>query len=139
MQQDNGGSQLSVGAQIKAFVGEIGAFTKIMFTICTLVYLIFNLIVVQVRKLKEPEFTSVALCPAAVMDAGQVYRFFTAEVVHGSAAHILSNMVMFLIWGTSLEKHYGTAFYASINLALCILSNLLTVAVNFLVAYTFPI
>ena len=45
---------------------------------------------------------------------------------------------MFLIWGTSLEKHYGTAFYASINLALCVISNLLTVGINFLVAYTFP-
>ena len=42
---------------------------------------------------------------------------------------------MFLVWGTELEKHYGTLFYAAINLQLCLLSNLMTIGVTLFQTY----
>ena len=74
-----------------------------MFIINVASFLIFNAYW-KLYKKEEQNFEQVALCPTAILDEGQWYRFITSEVTHGSIGHILMNMSMFLVWGTQLEK-----------------------------------
>jgi membrane associated rhomboid family serine protease len=56
---------------------------------------------------------------------------FTSEITHGGIAHIASNMIMFLVWGPILEKHFGTLLYAFLNFLIGILSNLMTIGLQY--------
>jgi hypothetical protein len=44
-------------------------------------------------------------------------------------------MGIFLVWGMEIERTYGTAFYASLNIMIGTLSNLMSLAIQFFVAY----
>jgi membrane associated rhomboid family serine protease len=59
-------------------------------------------------------------------------------MTHGNISHLLSNMVCLMIWGTQLENYYGTFFYAFLNLVISILSNFITISIQFFRAYYMP-
>ena len=122
--------------QVKRFWCNIGVFTKFMFLINLFSFIIQNGVMAYMfNETKEPNFDPVALCVTGVIDENQWYRLFSSEITHGSLGHILANMSMFLVWGTELEKHYGTLFYAAINLQLCLLSNLMSMGVSLFQTY----
>ena len=47
-------------------------------------------------------------------------------------------MAVLLVWGAKLEKEYGTLFYASLNLWIGLLSNLMNTGTLFGLAYWAP-
>ena len=51
----------------------------------------------------------IALCAKAndLIRAGQIWRFLTPALVHGSLAHIGFNMYALFSFGTGLERHFG--------------------------------
>ena len=111
---------------MKDFWTSIGIFTKVVLFINVLSYMVQNLIIAKlVNKADEPNFNKVALCPTAVIDEGQWYRLMTSELTHGNLSHILCNMCIFMVWGNDLEKHYGTMFYATLNVMLGFTSNVM--------------
>ena len=79
---------------------------------------------------KENEvFEKIALCPTGVIDANQWYRFLTSEITHGSVGHIMCNMGIFLVWGMDIERTYGTAYYAALNVMIGTLSNFMSIGI----------
>mmetsp|Transcript_982 Transcript_982/g.1763 ORF Transcript_982/g.1763 Transcript_982/m.1763 type:complete len:306 (+) Transcript_982:2-919(+) len=124
--------------QLGNFWRSIGIFTKVTSLVCIVSFGVQNALMPWVRGKDEPDFEKVALCPAAVIDEYQWFRLVTSEVTHGSLAHILCNMVMFLLWGVDLEKYFGTLFYMCLNLAIGLLSNLINCYVAVFQAYYVP-
>ena len=72
------------------------------------------------------------------MDLHQFYRLVTSEFTHGNLGHIVMNMLCFLMFGRTMEKLYGTAYYACINIFLGLVSNLISLALNYFMAYSLP-
>ena len=128
---------MDFGEQIKNFWENIGIFTKVMFLVNLFAFILQNGIDRLIYK-REPFFEHIALCPTGVLDEQQWYRLFSSEITHGSIGHILMNMCMFLVWGTNLEKYYGTIFYTFLNVWISILSNLLTLGVVLIQTYYVP-
>ncbi len=87
---------------------------------------IVNILVYAYQATTSYEQINAAICLAPVQDGHQFYRIFTSEFTHGNPAHILMNMTTLLAFGVSVEKMYGTAFYAMLNFWLMVLSNGLT-------------
>lgn len=83
-------------------------------------------------------FAPMALCPINVIGKNEWYRLFTSEITHGSLQHILSNMVVFILWGTGLEQHFGTILYAVLNLVIGIISNLISLGLQYGLADYMP-
>ena len=57
----------------------------------------------------------------SIVSAHQYYRFVTAAFSHQGVAHILFNMCALAVFSTSLEKTYGTLFFAMVNIWILIL------------------
>ena len=58
----------------------------------------------------------------SIVGANQYYRIITAAFSHQGIAHILFNMCALAVFSVSLEKAYGTCFFAALNmwiLAVC--------------------
>ena len=58
----------------------------------------------------------------SIVGAHQFYRIITAAFSHQGIAHILFNMCALAVFSVSLEKAYGTCFFAAVNmwiLAVC--------------------
>ena len=128
---------MDFGEQIKKFWQDIGIFTKVIFIVNLASFTVQNAVDRLYYK-RDPFFEKIALCPTGVLDENQWYRFLTSEITHGSVGHILTNMCMFLVWGTNLEKHYGTIFYAFLNVWISILSNLMSLGVILIQTYWVP-
>ena len=135
----NQSSSTDTCQQIKDFWRSIGFFTKLTLVVNLISYLVTNVALAYGKHGGKADFDDISLCPAAVIDSGQYYRLFTSEITHGSPGHIMFNMVTFMLWGTDLEKYYGTAFYASVNVVIGIISNFLTIGIQFAQAYYFPV
>ncbi len=52
--------------------------------------------------------TYLGLLPAAVVEAGWVWQLFTYMFLHGTIGHILFNMLALWMFGTELERMWGT-------------------------------
>lgn len=81
----------------------------------------------------------VGLSVSSIIDAFQVYRFITSAFTHGGILHILSNMCYMLLLGISVENHYGTIFYAILNLFICLLGGTLSIIFYLFLIYVWPI
>ena len=50
----------------------------------------------------------------ALIRAGQVWRFLTPVLLHGSIPHILFNMYALIAFGSGLERHFGHARFLAL-------------------------
>ncbi len=65
---------------------------------------------------------------AAVFGRGEAWRVFTAMAVHGSAAHLASNALLFLVFGWMLRDYFGLAAFPLLSMIAGAGANLATVA-----------
>jgi membrane associated rhomboid family serine protease len=73
------------------------------------------------------------------MDSYQFYRYVTSEFSHGSLTHIISNMLILLVYGWEIESTYGTLFYAALHFMLMVLSNTLNLVIVWFLVFVWPI
>ncbi|EFJ40799.1 hypothetical protein VOLCADRAFT_99376 [Volvox carteri f. nagariensis] len=78
--------------------------------------------------------TAVSLVPHAVLYDYQVYRFFTAVLVHGGLLHVTFNMLAFVPIGASLERAAGTWQLLHFMLLSCFLEGVIYAVVSGLLA-----
>ena len=56
---------------------------------------------------------------------GEIWRLFTPAFIHFGAAHMIFNMLAWLMLGRPIEHRYGTLYFAGLVLAVALVSNLL--------------
>jgi rhomboid protease GluP len=64
------------------------------------------------------------------ISGGEVWRVFTANWIHVSPPHILSNMVVLLVWGTAVEQRIGSTRFAVFYLASGLGGSIASVLIN---------
>ena len=64
-------------------------------------------------------------------------RFFLAPIYHGSDFHLYYNMASFMWKAISMERHYGTAYFAYMMAVFTALTNILYLCINYLLAELF--
>jgi len=74
-----------------------------------------------------------ALAPS--WEVSNIPRMFSYVLMHGSFAHLLGNLSIFLLIGPILEEKYGSWMY----LAMCVLTAVITAVLNVLFTNTFLI
>ncbi|GIL85391.1 hypothetical protein Vretimale_10660 [Volvox reticuliferus] len=76
----------------------------------------------------------VSLVPQAVLYDFQVYRIFTAVLIHGGLLHVTFNMLAFVPMGASLERAVGSLQLLYFMVLSCLLEGILYVALSVLLA-----
>ena len=102
-----------------------------MFAINLISFIVQNLIIAYAWGDGSLKFEDVAMCPVNVIGKNQWYRLVTSEITHGGFTHIASNMIIFLVWGPVLERHFGTILYAILNVFIGFISNLMTLGIQY--------
>jgi membrane associated rhomboid family serine protease len=94
--------------------------TKTIIVLSALVYLaqLFNASLVQ-------DFSVIA---EKVVKDGQIYRLFTAALLHGDILHIAGNMWFLWVFGKSVEDKIGWKMYAAFYCAAAVISSALYIA-----------
>jgi membrane associated rhomboid family serine protease len=66
-------------------------------------------------------FAKTGFCVGPVELNNQFYRVISSAFSHANPSHIIFNMCSLIYSGYLLEGHYGTWFYASLHLWICII------------------
>ena len=75
----------------------------------------------------------------AIVDSHQYYRILSSVLSHQGLAHILFNMCWMAIFGYTIEKRFGTLFFAVINIWMMLISNGLHILYIYLRVYVLPV
>jgi rhomboid domain-containing protein 1 len=84
------------------------------------------------------DLTQFGQCMTAVVEGGQLYRVATSEFTHGGVGHILFNASAMLVFGMTVEKHYGSFLFLFLNLWLGLLSSGLQLGFEYAMVYAVP-
>ena len=74
-----------------------------------------------------------ALILAPIQKDKQYYRLLSSELTHGNFAHLLFNSTTLWLVGIDLERRYGTAFFAALNVMIGLLSDSMLLTFEWLV------
>ena len=113
-----GREEVNVSKQLKEFWKKVGLFTRICF--------IINVSVYFYQLLTKSDLKQSAICLGPIYDSFQFYRIISSEFTHANPAHIVFNMSGLLLFGVNVENTYGSAFYFAINVALIVISTLIS-------------
>jgi membrane associated rhomboid family serine protease len=80
----------------------------------------------------RPIIVLFGLVPAAVVEEFRVWQVVTYMFLHGGLFHILFNMLALWMFGTELERAWGTRFFLRYYFVTGIGAGLLTIALGFL-------
>jgi len=72
------------------------------------------------------------LVPAAIIQQGWIWQVFTYMFLHGTIGHIFFNMLALWMFGTELERLWGTRFFLKYYFATGIAAGVATIAVSLL-------
>ena len=91
-------------SSLENFIRDIGMFSKIIIVTCVALF------IMQTVHFKEMSIQDTSLNYYKVVDEKQYFRIFSAAFTHIGFIHILFNMCWTAVFGTTLEKKYGTIF-----------------------------
>ena len=75
----------------------------------------------------------------AIVESHQYYRILSSTLSHQGVAHILFNMCWMAIFGYTIEKRFGTLFFAVINIWIMFLSTAMHLVYFHLRVYVLPV
>jgi len=78
----------------------------------------------------RPAIGYLALVPAAVVEEWWIWQIFTYMFLHGGVGHILFNMLALWMFGTELERLWGTRFFVRYYFACGLAAGAATVLVG---------
>jgi len=90
--------------QLCDFIRDIGMFSKIIIITCVAIN------IMQTVHYDGMSTNDTSLNYYQVIDDREYFRIFTAALTHYGILHILFNMCWTAVFGTTLEKQYGTIF-----------------------------
>ena len=90
-----------------------------------------------VRLFKWPSAQASCISVQSVWYQGQWDRVLLAPFVHGDSWHLYYNMASFMWKSRTLERHFGSAYYAYLLSVFTILSSLTYLLINFVIAEMF--
>ena len=70
---------------------------------------------------------------------GQWSRVLLAPFIHGDSWHLYYNMASFIWKSRTLEKHYGTPYYAYLTSVFTLLTSLMYIVINYMIAEIFDV
>lgn len=99
--------------------------------------IIANVAMFVVSMAYQPIVAYLGLMPAAVIDRYTAWQLVTYLFLHGDIVHIVVNMLALWMFGTELERLWGTRFFVKYYFVTGVGAGLLTVAVA-LLPWAFP-
>ena len=121
--------------QMTKFLSSIGFFSKVIIISCFLVFYLQYALV--------PKTSLVAMYfgfnYGAIVESQQYYRILTSTMSHQGIAHIFFNMCWMAIFGYTIEKRFGTLFFAVFNIWTMFLCNGMHMLYIYLRVYVLPV
>eukprot|EP00667_Euglena_gracilis_P020625 EG_transcript_22357 len=111
----------SIGTRLRVWWGDFPLCCRAMFSVAVLVYV---LQCVGIANSSHWCFNA-----RMVYERLQVYRVFTVAYFHGGLLHIILNLMAMVSLGPWLERHFGTANFLGLVLALQALAGVMEVTV----------
>lgn len=120
---------------------ELAAPAAFPFVTAALGLLLVGIFVWEVRSSIDPLRPLLSVSPkmlaadggllgGAIQEAGQWWRLFTAPLLHGGLAHLISNGIALVLIGVLLERLVGHARFAAIFAASALAGSVLSLIVN---------
>jgi rhomboid family protein len=103
---------------------------KTLIIINVLVYLLLEIFSLSNVFLWVPEFFG--LVPSAVFHQFRIWQLFTYMFLHGTVAHILFNMLALWMFGTELERMWGTPAFVRYYFTTGVAAAITTILVSLL-------
>jgi len=94
--------------------------------------IIVNVTMFVVSLLMPAVVALLGLIPAAIVQQGWVWQMVTYMFLHGTIGHIFFNMLALWMFGTELERIWGTRFFLKYYFATGIVAGLSTIAFSLL-------
>ncbi len=91
----------------------------------------------SLRLFNWPSTQSSCISVHTVWYQGQWERVVLAPFVHGDSWHLYYNMASFMWKSRTLERHFGTSYYAYLTTVFTVLCSLTYLLLNFAIAETF--
>lgn len=116
------GSEKNVGKEFLDALAKLPAPEPVVAKpVCTIIIAVTNILMMALMYLQgfaqAPVLVAVsfgAIVPDLIWDAGQYYRLFTAVFIHFGWAHLFFNVTGMLIFGTRVERYYGSLAFFTI-------------------------